>query len=144
MWSAYDEADLFLITTNSTIANGRLVMGAGIAREARDRFPGLDKAMADILMPWCGHLGSYYLLISREWPARKLGGFQTKTNCQLPANITLIRNATRGLLWWATYHPDKQVHLNFPGIGSGGLSSHVVMPYITQLPDNVTIWQKEN
>ena len=33
MWSAYDGADLFLVTTNSVVTHdGKLVMGAGIAR----------------------------------------------------------------------------------------------------------------
>jgi hypothetical protein len=41
MWSAYPQADLFLITTNSTLKNdGCLVMGKGIALEAAQRFPG--------------------------------------------------------------------------------------------------------
>jgi hypothetical protein len=35
MWSAYDNIDLFLITTNVTIKrNGALVMSRGIARQA--------------------------------------------------------------------------------------------------------------
>jgi hypothetical protein len=35
MWTAYQSADLFLITTNATItARGALVMGRGIARQA--------------------------------------------------------------------------------------------------------------
>jgi len=36
MWSVYDRADLFLVTTNSTLTkSGKLVMSAGIARQAR-------------------------------------------------------------------------------------------------------------
>ncbi len=43
MWTAYEPADLFLITTNSTIRrDGALVMGRGIARQAKERFPDLD------------------------------------------------------------------------------------------------------
>lgn len=39
MWSSYDEADLFLITTNATITTrGALVMGRGIARQANDAY----------------------------------------------------------------------------------------------------------
>jgi hypothetical protein len=42
MWSAYNRANLFLVTTNSTLKrNNALVMGRGIARQARDRFPGI-------------------------------------------------------------------------------------------------------
>ncbi|MCO5205659.1 MAG: hypothetical protein M9928_11545, partial [Anaerolineae bacterium] len=46
MWSAWDSADLFVITTNSTLrADGALVMGRGIARQARNRFPGIAAAL---------------------------------------------------------------------------------------------------
>ena len=38
MWDSWDDADLFLITTNAVIkVNGELVMGRGIALEARQR-----------------------------------------------------------------------------------------------------------
>lgn len=40
MWSVYDDADLFLITTNSTLKkNGALAMGRGIAQQARAASP---------------------------------------------------------------------------------------------------------
>ncbi|HRQ42375.1 MAG TPA: hypothetical protein PLD25_31040 [Chloroflexota bacterium] len=46
VWTAYVAADLFLITTNATITvQGALVMGRGIARQAKERFPGLDIAL---------------------------------------------------------------------------------------------------
>lgn len=39
MWTAYAAADLFLISTNSTIRqDGALVMGRGIARQANDAY----------------------------------------------------------------------------------------------------------
>jgi hypothetical protein len=55
MWSVYQEADLFLITTNATLKrNGALVIGRGIARQARDRFPGLDIALGRHIYGVCG------------------------------------------------------------------------------------------
>ncbi len=40
MWSVYDQADLFLVTTNGVVTRyGKLVMGAGIARQTKERFP---------------------------------------------------------------------------------------------------------
>jgi hypothetical protein len=56
MWTAFDEATLFLLTTNATIKrNGALVMGRGIARQARDRFPGLDAALGKQILSVCGN-----------------------------------------------------------------------------------------
>ncbi|MEK6860596.1 MAG: hypothetical protein AABY07_01375 [Nanoarchaeota archaeon] len=40
MWDELGKAELILVTANSNIKkNGALVMGAGAAKEARDRFP---------------------------------------------------------------------------------------------------------
>jgi len=79
MWSAYDDADLFVLTTNATIKrNGALVMGRGIARQARNRFPGLDTALGQQILSVCGSQGEYGLLVSPRWSAAKLGMFQVK------------------------------------------------------------------
>ena len=76
MWSVFDQADLFLVTTNHVVmGDGKLVMGAGIAKQARDRFPGLDAALGQAALA----TGTPYgLLISPRWPKAKLGAFQTK------------------------------------------------------------------
>jgi hypothetical protein len=48
MWSAWDSADLFVITTNSTLRLGdkNLVMGRGIALQAKSAFPALPQHWA--------------------------------------------------------------------------------------------------
>jgi len=79
MWSVWSETDLFLITANSFVKHtGQLVMGAGIARQACDRFPGLDAILGQAIRETCGHLGEYGLLVSPHWPAASLGVFQVK------------------------------------------------------------------
>ena len=43
MFEAFNEADLWLFTANGVIKrNGALVMGAGIAKTVRDKWPGID------------------------------------------------------------------------------------------------------
>jgi hypothetical protein len=60
MWTAYQSADLFLITTNATItARGALVMGRGIARQAKERFPGLNVALGRQMQALCGNQAVY-------------------------------------------------------------------------------------
>jgi len=146
MWTAYDTADLFLITTNSTLRrDGTLVMGRGMARQARDRFPGLDAALGGQIRQVCGSGGQYGLLISPRWQPgaapHKLGCFQVKRHWQRPADLTLIGHSVTALTWWARLHSDCHIHLNFPGIGNGGLARTAVLPLLTALPDNVTIWE---
>lgn len=142
MWTAYDRAGLFLITTNSTVkADGRLVMGRGMARQARERFPGLDLALGTQIQVVCGNQGVYGLLISRRWPAAKVAAFQVKYHWQRPADLSLITRSATALTWWTRYHADCAIHLNFPGIGNGGLTRTAVLPLLATLPDNVTIWE---
>lgn len=144
MWDVWDEADLFLITANASIdKDGSLVMGADIALQARDRFPGLSARLGAQISTICGNHGAYYLLISKNWPRAKFGLFQTKRSWQYRATTNLIQGSTTALKWWAALHHDKQVHLNYPGIGNGGLVKELVYPIIKWLPDNVTVWEYE-
>ena len=143
MWTAYENADLYLITTNSTLKKGThaLVMGRGIARQARDRFPGLDAALGKQILSTCGNQGQYGLLVSPRWPKARLGAFQVKRHYSQPASLELIRHSTTALCTWCVEHPNTLVHLNFPGIGNGRLRREDVLPIIAQLPDQVTIWE---
>jgi hypothetical protein len=142
MWTAYQTADLFLITTNSTLRrDGALVMGRGIARQARDRFPRLDKALGQQVLSLCGNQGEYGLLVSPRWPEAKLGTFQVKFHFRQPASLELIQRSTTALHAWCVENPEATVALNFPGIGNGRLPRTAVLPILQQLPDTVTIWE---
>ena len=142
MWTAYAAADLFLITTNATITTrGALVMGRGIARQAKERFPGLDVALGRRIQVRCGNQGIYGLLVSPRWPTAKLGAFQVKRHYSQPASLELIRRSTAALCAWCIKHPTATVAVNFPGIGNGRLHREAVLPIIVQLPAQVTIWE---
>jgi hypothetical protein len=142
MWTAYATADLFLITTNSSIhRDGALVMGWGIARQARDRFPGLAGALGRQILSLCGNQGTYGLLVSPRWSEAKLGAFQVKLHYSQPASLELIRYSTADLCAWCVKHPDASIHLNYPGIGNGRLHHEAVLPIVAQLPDQATIWE---
>lgn len=137
MWDVFGQADLFLITTNGVVNGGRLVMGAGVARQARDRFPGLDAALGRAA---AAAGSSYGLLVSPRWPAARLGAFQTKGHWREGLSPALIGLAARKLLAWCREHPDARVHLNLPGVGCGGLDRSAVLPLLEPLPDTVTVW----
>ncbi len=150
MWSVYDNTDLFVITTNATIKrNGALVMGRGIARQARDRFLGLDAALGKHILSVCGNpstrlrtgQGQYGLLVSPRWPKAGLGAFQVKGHYSQPASLALIRHSVDALCAWCVAHPNALVALNFPGIGNGRLCREDVLPILMQLPEQVVIWE---
>lgn len=147
MWDAWDTADLFLITTNAVLKyNNELVMGRGIALEARRRDPQIalyfGRALSDA-QKGDKSLTLYGLIIPNLWPLRIEGMFQTKRHWRDFADIGIIRASTSMLEAWCTAFPNQQVHLNYPGIGNGRLDAAVVEPIIAVLPDSVTIWSKE-
>lgn len=108
MWSAFDQADLFLITTNGTLTrDGKLVMGAVVAKQARDRFPGQGAALGKAVE----QAGERYgLPVSPRWPVAKLGAFQTKAHLRERSSLELIAFATRTLLVWCEEHPTADVY----------------------------------
>lgn len=113
-------------------------MGAGIAKAARDRFPGLDKALGKEVI---SRGTRYGLLISSDWPRAKLSAFQTKLHWKDPSQLSLISEAVGRLMLWCKAHPTARVHLNFPGIGYGTLPQANVLKLLEPLPDTVTIWE---
>lgn len=136
MWDAWDTVDHFIITTNSTLKNnGALVMGAGIARQVRDRFSNIDRKIGTVIKQHPTPR-RYGLLLG----AKKLGIFQVKYHWGSPADLELIRYSTSLLTAEAISNPDKTYALNFPGIGNGKLHITEVAPIMESLPDNVEVW----
>jgi hypothetical protein len=137
MWVALEETDLFLITANATIKrNGALVMGRGLALEAKRRFPGLDLA--------CGRLvgdRQVYGVGVLPAPFTPLGLFQVKNHFRERADLDLIKRSVRALLSLLEFSRLERVDLNFPGIGNGGLPQSCVLPLIEPLPDRVHVWK---
>ena len=151
MWSAFDDADLFCITTNSTLnKKGELVMGKGIAGKASERFTWLPKFFGDLLIKKGKE--RYGMLFYENWnvkhksisdssPILKIAAFQTKYDWKKPSPIDLVAFSIGYLQELAIHNPNKLIHLPFPGIGNGGLNPFAVKPLLDNLPENVTIWR---
>lgn len=143
-WNEYDQSDLFLFTGNGVVKNGRLVMGAGTAKQVKDHWPDIDLAIGKTIMsdcdePWLGSY-EYGLLISWRWPKAKIGVFQTKYDWKDDAYLDLIKLSTKQLYNWCYENPTARVDLPFPGIGKGNLNPNTVKPVINILPDQVIVW----
>ena len=138
-WEAFDEADLFLFTSNGVVRGGRLVMGAGTARQVRDKFPGIDKTLGRNI-PKVGvwkktGVYQYGLVVQPEWnfdnkPVHKIGAFQTKLHFKDNSLLYLINDATCKLKMGAEAYSWMQVHMPYPGIGFGKLEKKDVEPII--------------
>lgn len=137
MWNAYNEADLFCITTSASLNRQKhLIMGKGIAAEAKKRFPDLPQRWGP-----CAKFNPTYGLIAL--PDTKLAAFQTKLTWDANAQPQLIAQSVAALVEWCKAHPNAAVQLPYPGIGYGGLSEREVFPLLAPLkPYNVTVWRR--
>lgn len=143
IWDIYPITNLLLFTSNGVLTkDGKLVMGAGIAKQVRDRFPGIDKAIGEQLILQ-GHLLNkpYGLLLSPK--GGKIGLFQTKIDWKDTSPIWLIEKSTDMLCDYAIEHPDKRIDMTFPAISNGGRTYEEILPIIEVLPNNVHIWTQE-
>lgn len=140
IWDHYEECDHLCITTNATTTTkGKLVMGAGIAKQARDMFKGIDSDFGEQIKN--AEFPKYGLLFSQKFP--KLIAFQVKFFYAEDARYDLIDFSSEQLMYLARENPDKTYFLNYPGIGNGGLLASDVAPLLESLPDNVTVWSYE-
>lgn len=146
MWQVWGKTDLFCITTNSTVTkDGRLVMGRGIAQEARDTIKGLDARLGR--MVGFSHR-PYSLLILNDLVREKVlqekfGAFQVKYSFSQPAETGIIASSCACLFLHICKNPNIRIDLNMPGVGYGNLSVSEVWPIVSKLPDNVHIWCDE-
>lgn len=151
MWTAFDEADLFLVTCNSTLRkDGEIVMGRGCALQAKRKFPDLPKAAGKWLQNYqhitgdsdYGILIPYATIADASSEETKLGLFQVKHHFSQPAKLELIERSVDIAL--TSLDPMYQnVHLNFPGIGYGELDYKSVLPIVERLDNRFTVWTFE-
>jgi hypothetical protein len=140
LWSELGHAGLILVTTNAVVTrSGRLVMGRGAAREARDRFPGLDADLGAVIL---GLPSPYGVALARGdyHPVTWLGAFQVKRHWKDRAQLDLIAFSVERLA--AITNRYARIAMNFPGIGNGGLWSEVVLPLLQKLPNHVFIYHR--
>ena len=132
------DLDYVCITTNSILnKNGELVMGAGVALEAKQRFPELPKVYGSKIKNM-GLVGGEYLLLHHN----NLIAFQTKINYKDKSPLDLVKKSVTRLKFLATLFDDCIFGLPFPAINNGGLTKEVVLPIIQSLPDNVLVFEK--
>lgn len=140
MWSIFDKTDHFVITTNPIVKkDGSVVMGRGIALQAKQRFPKLPYDFGECLS-WhptktCGYIGTYddthiwFFMVKHHWAQK--------------ADFGVISDSTEQLRILANFADERRFDLNFPGIGNGGLDREDVLSIIQELPDNVHVWEYE-
>ena len=154
IWDDFEELDCLLFTANSFIKNDKsLAMGRGIAKEVKDKFPGIDKEFGEIIMSTLYSNDSKRLHRSEYDTVKKdfskfglivlgkIGAFQTKYHFKYKSELSLIEFSISMLDVYARDNPDKLIGLTFPGINYGKLSEEDVLPFLETLPDNVRVYK---
>lgn len=123
------EADYRCITTNGALRfNGRAIMGAGIALQARSRYPELEVTLGNLIHAHGNHV---HLL------DHNLISFPTKVHWNRNSDLDLIMHSARELVALVNTLPDaRRVLLTRPGCGMGKLQWDVVKTAITNILDD--------
>lgn len=104
-------------------------MGAGIAKQARDRFPHLAEDLGG-LVPIMGNVPLFL-------PAYHLFSFPTKYHWQSPSDLELIERSARRLMSWVAAAKEvRPLILPRPGCLNGQLTWDVVRPILEPILDD--------
>ena len=133
--------DFVCITTNSILnKNGELVMGAGVAKRAKDLHKELPKLFGDAINSRSAISGFYGMLLVKD----KYVAFQTKVHWKDKSPIDVVKRSIIMLERTAIKYKGKRFGLPFPAINNGGLTVGMVLPYLEKLPDNVVVYHLED
>lgn len=116
VWDLLNENSVVCILTNNTVLGpGNNVMGAGIAKEALIRNPGLDMVCGK-----CIKDKNFILGADKESGALMMR-FPTKDQVYNKSELEVITDSLVHLTAMARLYSDKTFYLPRPGCGCGGL-----------------------
>jgi hypothetical protein len=128
LWKLHAVGPICIPTNGMINKNGHLVMGAGLALQAKKRFPDVPRKLGKAV-DGNGNVACYL----RD---ERLFSMPTKNDWRDKSDLELIKGSCRQLLWLTNYLSIKQVFLPAPGCGLGGLPWSVVKPVIAALLDD--------
>jgi hypothetical protein len=143
MWDVFHDTDIFMITTNPIRRkDGAVVMGRGIAKEAKDRYPELPHDFGQALQELHPEVDQFCVGPINVYEGTPIWFFMVKDHWRNKASLQIIQQSVFYLKHGFVNLDQKRIDLNFPGIGNGGLTREEVLPLLQELPDNVHIWEK--
>lgn len=131
------DADAICFTSNGMVkANGELVMGAGIAKQFKDKFPNVAK--------WFGHQVKFGGNRPHHTGRMRVGralmeivSFPTKHDWRDQSDLKLIEESAKFLVIIANSMKWDKIYLPRPGCGLGGLDWETqVKPVIAPILDD--------
>ena len=129
-------ADCICFTSNGILNKwGELVMGKGVAKAFKERWPGIPRLMG---MQIKAH-GNICQPIQDQPDERwrfEIVAFPTKHHWHDPSDLELIKQSAMQLVQLADEKGWKRVYLPFPGIGCGGLDKDDVRAVLAPILDD--------
>lgn len=117
------------VTTNGVVReNNELVMGKGIALQAKQRFPTLPFELGCYVLKYGNRV--FYL------KQHNLLSFPTKKDWRSISDIKLIVQSAQQAMQVADKFGLSSVGLPPPGCGNGGLTWDFVQPYVADILDD--------
>jgi len=135
------ECDAICITTSGIVnRHGQLIMGAGCALEAKNRWPKLPFTFGELL----ALNGNIPVIIKKEFLFESsdsirpydIISFPTKNHWLDKSGLDLIVKSCAGLMNIVAFHGIKKVVLPRPGCGCGGLDWQKVKNLISPILDD--------
>ena len=145
MWSVFDKTDIFMITTNPVCRmDGAVVMGRGIALEAKTRYPSLPYDFGKVLKNLHPEIDQQFVGPIGEYDGTPIWYFMVKDHWRQEASLSIVASSCFYLKNGFVGLKDKRIDLSFPGIGNGKLPRDSVLYLLEDLPDNIHIWEYAN
>ena len=130
------KCDAICITTNGIIKkNGEAVMGAGIALQAKIKYPQLPKLLAEKI----AQEGNKVYSFKFDNDDRTIITFPTKNHWKDDSDIELIKRSLLQLVWMTTRNKWERVCLPRPGCSNGRLNWFDVKKYVSKLDNRFII-----
>lgn len=132
IWDYCDKGNWIVITTNGNVkANGKAVMGKGIALEAVQRFPELPLFLGGLLKDFGNRvhrLDQWHIIT-----------FPTKYNWWEKSSLKLIETSAQELQTYTGFGSglsSQTIYMVRPGVGNGGLDWKDVKPTLEKYLDD--------
>lgn len=119
---------LCILTNGIVNSRGENIMGAGIAKQAKQRAPGLPKLIGNHI----GQNGNIPLIIKSPKSGKYMITFPTKHDWKDKSDIDLIIRSANSVNDIAEKY-DINVLLPRPGCGKGGLNWNEVKPHLENI-----------
>jgi hypothetical protein len=136
IWDKHKQGYHICITTNRVITQHGLVMGAGIALEAKNRYPHLPKLLGEIYFNF--KATTYAPVV--EILTLRIFAFPVKNHYRDKAKLDYIEESSHNLMAQIELYKYDRVYLPRPGCGLGGLKwKSEVKPIISNILDDRVI-----